>query len=237
MSPAPTDTPGRQPMRLAGLVCATAVMVAACGGDRDVDGRVADADARVANGNVEERADLTDRDVSINATAPQTGGARATGQLRADGVSTRQAQASPRSRDSVESRLLQDGALMSDTFGIINNGQAWTDAVRAFENDGLTDPDARDLHQLFGDWLRTSLGRHGLEISGFGCGRSLCAATIPLAVPGADERYAGWYETDANEPPMPLPVFAQMAFTWPGGASEMRILFSTDPDVAMVNAP
>jgi hypothetical protein len=132
---------------------------------------------------------------------------------------------------------MQDGALMSDTFGMINDGQAWKDAVRAFENEGLTDPDARDLHQLFGDWLRTSLGRHGLEISGFGCGRSLCAATIPIVAPDAAQRYAAWYGTDGNEPPMPLPVFAQMAFTWPNGASEMRILFSTDPDVTVVNAP
>ena len=231
-------------MRLTGLACAAAFFAVACGGDRDVERQGAGSDIGVASRDAERTVEVADRDASVGAIAPEAVAARTTDQLGDDSVSgtpmavpMHRMQAAPQSRTSVESRLMHDGALMSDTFGIINDGQAWANAVRAFENDGLTDPEARDLHQLFGDWLSTSLGRHGLEISGFGCGRSLCAATIPVVAPDAAARYAAWYETDANQPPMPLPVFAQTAFTWPSGASEMRILFSTDPDVTGVNAP
>ncbi|VXB99845.1 conserved hypothetical protein [Luteimonas sp. 9C] len=127
--------------------------------------------------------------------------------------------------------------MLADTARIINDSAAWTDAVRRFEHAGLTDPEALDLHRLFGDWLRASLARHELALSGFGCGRSLCAATIPLAAHDGRARYDLWKSAEASQPPMPLPVFVEFMSPMSSDASEIRILFSTDPDVSAIQAP
>ena len=65
-----------------------------------------------------------------------------------------------------------------------------------------------------------SLGIYGLEVTGYG--PSLCAATI--ALPGAE----------AGQRRMPMSLVVEPAFGWPDGCSEMRILFSTDPGIALV---
>jgi len=136
-----------------------------------------------------------------------------------------------------ESRFLRNGRLRADAMGVFNDGPGWSKLARDFENDGLSDPDARDLHLLFGDWLATTLGRHDLEFADFGCGRSLCLATIPLSGPDALAAYQGWSRQERKTSPMPLPVFVESAFTWPDGRREMRLMFSTDPHSAAIGTP
>jgi len=136
-----------------------------------------------------------------------------------------------------ESRFLRNGRLRADAMGVFNDGPGWSKLARDFENDGLSDPDARDLHLLFGDWLATTLGRHDLEFADFGCGRSLCLATIPLSGPDAQTAYQGWSRQERKTSPMPLPVFVESAFTWPDGRREMRLMFSTDPHSAAIGTP
>ncbi|WP_123832816.1 hypothetical protein [Luteimonas sp. 100069] len=136
-----------------------------------------------------------------------------------------------------ESRFLRNGRLRAEAMGVFQDGPAWAKLARDFENDGLSDPDARDLHLLFGDWLTTTLGRHGLEFADFGCGRSLCLATIPLSGPDAQAAYQRWSRQERKASPMPLPVFVESPFTWPDGRTEMRMMFSTDPHSAAIGTP
>lgn len=138
---------------------------------------------------------------------------------------------------SAESKFLSDGAVAAGAIDALQDGSGWEDVVRQFENDGLTDPDAHDLHVLMGDWLRTSLARHQLRLSGFGCGKSLCAATVPLTEPDAKARYTTWREMESSNPPMPTPVFAEAESVSPRRGREMRLIISTDPDVAMIRYP
>lgn len=132
-----------------------------------------------------------------------------------------------------ESRFLQGGALRADAFEAANDGPGWDAVVRDFERDGLVDPDARDLHLLFGEWLRSSLARYDFVPAGFGCGRSLCAATIAFDAPDARQRYDAWRDV-GFDPPMSVPVFADSLFISPDGRREMRILFSTDPATSAI---
>lgn len=136
-----------------------------------------------------------------------------------------------------ESRFLRNGRLRADAMGVFHDGPGWSRLARDFENDGLSDPEARDLHLLFGDWLAATLGRHGLEFADFGCGRSLCLATIPLSGPDAQAAYQRWSSHERKASPMPLPVFVESAFTWPDGRTEMRMMFSTDPHAAAIGRP
>lgn len=247
-------------MRRAEVLYLAALLTVACSADRDTGGEGAgigtthgvEVQSQAATRAVDPVGNSPDSGAETSGldgtpTRPVSGQADAgrDGKASIDGTVSRAMPApvarrppvSPQSHASGESRFLRDGRLMADAFNIVQDGQAWTATVRDFENDGLADPGARDLHQLFGDWLRASLGRHGLELAGFGCGQSLCAATIPLIAPDARERYVNWGATAAKQPPMPLPLFVESAFSWPDGASEMRILFSTDPHVAANHGP
>lgn len=247
-------------MRRAEVWCLAALLTVACSHDRDTGG--ADADIAPTHGGevlsqgATQVVDPAGNPPSSATEASRLGGtstrpvsgqadARRDGSTSIDGAVSRVMPApvvrsppvSPRSHASGESRFPHDGGLMARAFNVAQEGQAWTDTVRDFERDGLTDAGASDLHQLFGDWLRASLGRHGLELGGFGCGRSLCAVTIPLVAPDARDRYVDWRATAAKHPPMPVPLFVESSFSWPDGTEEMRILFSTDPDVAAIQGP
>jgi hypothetical protein len=125
-----------------------------------------------------------------------------------------------------EARMLTNGALNENALKLLQtkNFDAVVNALDA-ENGGRYNPVADKYRNEVQDTL-TAAGKQS-QIDRFACGTNVCLAWIRTSA--ADTWYRSWYE--GLQPGSSVPIGALSGFDvqLPGGITEHRILFTTQP--------
>lgn len=129
---------------------------------------------------------------------------------------------------SVETEILVNGGINTQVITTLIVGDAFNQAMDELAEQGSTEPQARDLVELF--TLATgqvSQAFPGVDARRISCGMKLCMLSI--SAPDADQ-FDAWSKAFLDSPLTPVRAVVQHNQVLSDGTTDFRMVFSTNPE-------